>query len=148
MKYIILYVFVPACRNLTFSKHFVPSCQSRCVSVHLVEIWYTEVLPNKELIRWQILFWKLNFHEFFLFGFRFDGGDFLRRFRGKQIMFVGDSLSLNQWQSLTCMLHTSVPHGSYTLVRTGDLSTFTFQVSYTLLHTPCPSYAECSTTRM
>lgn len=58
---------------------------------------------------------------------RFDGGDFLRRFRGKRIMFVGDSLSLNQWQSLTCMLHTSVPHGSYTLVRTGDLSTFTFQ---------------------
>ncbi|KAK9901919.1 hypothetical protein M0R45_001853 [Rubus argutus] len=57
---------------------------------------------------------------------RFNGGDFLKRYRGKSIMFVGDSLSLNQWQSLTCMLHTAVPDADYTLVRAGDLSTFTF----------------------
>lgn len=57
---------------------------------------------------------------------RFNGGDFLTRLRGKSIMFVGDSLSLNQWQSLTCMLHTAVPHAPYTLVRTGGLSIFTF----------------------
>lgn len=44
-------------------------------------------------------------------------------------MFVGDSLSLNQWQSLTCMLHTAVPDADYTLVRAGGLSTFTFPVS-------------------
>nr|DAD37713.1 TPA_asm: hypothetical protein HUJ06_008354 [Nelumbo nucifera] len=52
--------------------------------------------------------------------------DFLRRYQGKSIMFVGDSLSLNQWQSLTCMLHKSVPKSNYTLVRTEGLSTFTF----------------------
>ncbi|KAK7300122.1 hypothetical protein RJT34_10957 [Clitoria ternatea] len=57
---------------------------------------------------------------------RFNGEDFLRRVRGKSIMFVGDSLSLNQWQSLTCMLHRAVPHAKYTTVRTGNLSTFTF----------------------
>ncbi|XP_027340769.1 protein trichome birefringence-like 43 [Abrus precatorius] len=57
---------------------------------------------------------------------RFNGEDFLRRLRGKSIMFVGDSLSLNQWQSLTCMLHTAVPHAQYTSVRSGDLSIFTF----------------------
>nr|AFK49604.1 unknown [Lotus japonicus] len=57
---------------------------------------------------------------------RFNGEDFLRRYRGKSIMFVGDSLSLNQWQSLTCMLHTAVPQAQYTLVRTGGLSIFTF----------------------
>ncbi|PRQ50279.1 putative PMR5 domain, PC-Esterase [Rosa chinensis] len=57
---------------------------------------------------------------------RFNGGDFLKRYRGKSFMFVGDSLSLNQWQSLTCMLHTAVPDADYTLARAGDLSTFTF----------------------
>ncbi|XP_029124559.1 protein trichome birefringence-like 43 isoform X2 [Cajanus cajan] len=57
---------------------------------------------------------------------RFNGEDFLRRLRGKSILFVGDSLSLNQWQSLTCMLHIAVPHANYTSVRTGGLSTFTF----------------------
>ncbi|XP_014502678.1 protein trichome birefringence-like 43 [Vigna radiata var. radiata] len=57
---------------------------------------------------------------------RFNGADLLRRLRGKSILFVGDSLSLNQWQSLTCMLHTAVPRAKYTSVRTGGLSTFTF----------------------
>ncbi|KAK7276792.1 hypothetical protein RIF29_17938 [Crotalaria pallida] len=57
---------------------------------------------------------------------RFNGEDFLTRLRGKSILFVGDSLSLNQWQSLTCMLHIAVPDAKYNLVRTGDLSIFTF----------------------
>ncbi|OMO60940.1 hypothetical protein COLO4_33667 [Corchorus olitorius] len=57
---------------------------------------------------------------------RFNGRDFLRRFRGKKIMFVGDSLSSNQWQSLTCLLYTSVPQAKYTLKRIGGLSTLTF----------------------
>ena len=43
-------------------------------------------------------------------------------------MFVGDSLSLNQWQSLTCMLHKAVPGANYTLARTGGVSTFRFPV--------------------
>lgn len=59
---------------------------------------------------------------------RFNGEDFLKRHKGKSIMFVGDSLSLNQWQSLTCMLHTAVPQAPHTSVRTGGLSTFTFPV--------------------
>ncbi|KAL5837189.1 hypothetical protein ACOSQ3_014358 [Xanthoceras sorbifolium] len=58
---------------------------------------------------------------------KFDGRDFLKIYRGKRIMFVGDSLSLNQWQSLTCMLHLAVPNAKYTSQRnTKGLSTFTF----------------------
>ncbi|CAI0444888.1 unnamed protein product [Linum tenue] len=41
---------------------------------------------------------------------RFDGGDFLERWRGKKLMFVGDSLSLNMWESLSCMIHASLPN--------------------------------------
>uniref|UniRef100_A0A7C8YK60 Uncharacterized protein n=1 Tax=Opuntia streptacantha TaxID=393608 RepID=A0A7C8YK60_OPUST len=44
---------------------------------------------------------------------RFDGQEFLRRSVGKKILFVGDSLSLNQWQSFTCMLHATVPQAKY-----------------------------------
>uniref|UniRef100_A0A6N2LXC1 Trichome birefringence-like C-terminal domain-containing protein n=1 Tax=Salix viminalis TaxID=40686 RepID=A0A6N2LXC1_SALVM len=43
-------------------------------------------------------------------------------------MFVGDSLSRNQWQSLTCTLHSSMPEAKYNLTRQGDLSIFTFPV--------------------
>ncbi|KAK4592142.1 hypothetical protein RGQ29_016585 [Quercus rubra] len=40
---------------------------------------------------------------------RFDGRDFLQRLKGKKIMFIGDSISLNQRASLVCLLHTAVP---------------------------------------
>lgn len=60
---------------------------------------------------------------------RFNGLDFLRTWRGKKIMFVGDSLSLNQWQSLACMLHSSVPNSKTTYVRLESLSSVTFPVS-------------------
>lgn len=68
---------------------------------------------------------------------RFDGLDFLNRARGKNIMFVGDSLSLNQWNSLTCMVHTSAPQAKYTIVRNSLVYSVTFEeygVSILLYH--------------
>ncbi|RZC74282.1 hypothetical protein C5167_049760 [Papaver somniferum] len=70
---------------------------------------------------------------------RFNGLDFLKRWRGKKIMFVGDSLSLNQWQSLTCLIHASTPNLKTAVVRRDSLSSVTFQdygVSVMLYHTP------------
>lgn len=70
---------------------------------------------------------------------RFNGLDFLERWRGKKIMFVGDSLSLNQWESLSCMIHSWVPKAKYTLVRREPLSWVTFEdygVKLMLYHTP------------
>jgi len=61
---------------------------------------------------------------------RFNGEDFLRRLKGKSLMFVGDSLSLNQWQSLTCMLHSALPSAPYSSVKNGGLSIFTFPVRH------------------
>ncbi|ESW05297.1 hypothetical protein PHAVU_011G168300 [Phaseolus vulgaris] len=56
---------------------------------------------------------------------RFDGVKFLEKYRGKKIMFVGDSLSNNMWQSLTCLLHIAVPKLSYALsTPTKHLSVF------------------------
>ena len=65
---------------------------------------------------------------------RFDGQNFLQKFRGQKIMFVGDSLSNNQWQSLACMLHFAVPSSNYTLVRSGGgaLLNLSFPVGWQL----------------
>ncbi|XP_021749418.1 protein trichome birefringence-like 38 [Chenopodium quinoa] len=69
---------------------------------------------------------------------RFDGVEFLTRFRGKTIMFVGDSLSLNQWNSLTCMVHASAPQVKYTMGKKGAIYSVNFEeygVSVQLYHT-------------
>lgn len=70
---------------------------------------------------------------------RFNGLYFLEKWRGKKIMFVGDSLSLNQFQSLTCMIHASVPKSKTTFIRKDGLSSVTFDdygVKILLFRTP------------
>ncbi|KAJ9168730.1 hypothetical protein P3X46_020223 [Hevea brasiliensis] len=58
---------------------------------------------------------------------RFNGVDFLMRWRGKKIMFVGDSLSLNMWESLSCMIHASVATSKTTSVNQDSLHSVTFE---------------------
>ncbi|XP_020251370.1 protein trichome birefringence-like 37 [Asparagus officinalis] len=58
---------------------------------------------------------------------RFNGKDFLWKWRGKKIMFVGDSISLNQWESLNCMLHAAVPYAKTSIYRKQSLSTVRFE---------------------
>ncbi|CAN1327372.1 Protein trichome birefringence-like 37 [Linum perenne] len=57
---------------------------------------------------------------------RFDGVEFLGRWRGKKIMFVGDSLSLNMWESLACMIYGSIPNVKTKFFRSGTFSYVTF----------------------
>ncbi|CAI0560273.1 unnamed protein product [Linum tenue] len=59
---------------------------------------------------------------------RFEGEKFLRRMEGKKMMFVGDSLSMNQYESLLCMLHAAVSNSNITRQSQPYLSTATFQV--------------------
>lgn len=55
------------------------------------------------------------------------------RMRGKSVMFVGDSLGRNQWESLICMTAAALPPSSPTQISRGDpLSVFKFLVSYEL----------------
>ncbi|XP_042029056.1 protein trichome birefringence-like 41 [Salvia splendens] len=57
---------------------------------------------------------------------RFDGGNLLKTYKGKSIMFVGDSLSRNQWESLICMIIATVHETNYTHTSSGEVTTFTF----------------------
>ncbi|KAG4967852.1 hypothetical protein AAZX31_12G115700 [Glycine max] len=58
---------------------------------------------------------------------RFNGLNFLQRYSGKKIMFVGDSLSLNQFNSLACMLHAWVPKSRSTFSQRDALSKVAFE---------------------
>lgn len=59
---------------------------------------------------------------------RFNGVDLLNKWRGKKVMFVGDSLSLNQWESLACLLHASVANSKTTFLHRDVLTSLAFQV--------------------
>ncbi|WMV22807.1 hypothetical protein MTR67_016192 [Solanum verrucosum] len=50
---------------------------------------------------------------------RFDGKALLEKMKGKNIVFVGDSLGNNQWESLACLLHAALPSSKYDY-QTGD----------------------------
>ncbi|KAK4803209.1 hypothetical protein SAY86_001412 [Trapa natans] len=68
---------------------------------------------------------------------RFNAEDFLKRMQGKRIMYIGDSLSLNNWQSLVCLLYAGVPNSNITRESNTSMSTFTFQdyrVSVIIFH--------------
>ncbi|KAK8914243.1 hypothetical protein KSP39_PZI023717 [Platanthera zijinensis] len=55
----------------------------------------------------------------------FDARVMLERLRGKRLMFVGDSLNRNQWESMVCLVQSVIPPGKKTLVKNGSLNTFT-----------------------
>jgi hypothetical protein len=63
---------------------------------------------------------------------RFDGLALLRMWAGKKVMFVGDSLALNQYESLLCLIHAAAPNTKYTVSprsrKINPSSTVTFQV--------------------
>lgn len=68
---------------------------------------------------------------FFLYGLcRFNGKEFLMQMRGKTVMFVGDSLGRNQWESLICMTWSAVQRTPTKMIRGDPLSTFKFLVNY------------------
>lgn len=69
--------------------------------------------------------------------FRLNPTDMLERLRGKRLVFVGDSLNRNMWESLVCILRNSVKDkrrvfevsGNHKFRAEGSYS-FLFQVSF------------------
>ncbi|XP_009592561.1 protein trichome birefringence-like 3 isoform X3 [Nicotiana tomentosiformis] len=49
--------------------------------------------------------------------FRFDPEIALRKLRGKRLMFVGDSLQRNQWESFVCLIESVIPKGKKSMKR-------------------------------
>ncbi|KAL9418606.1 hypothetical protein AB3S75_036541 [Citrus x aurantiifolia] len=48
----------------------------------------------------------------------------LEKLRNKRLMFVGDSLNRNQWESMICLVQSVVPPGRKSLNKTGSLAVF------------------------
>ncbi|CAL9180371.1 unnamed protein product [Musa hybrid cultivar] len=55
---------------------------------------------------------------------RFDARVMLERLQGRRLMFVGDSLNRNQWESMVCLVQSAVPWNKKTLTKNGSLNVF------------------------
>ncbi|CAN1201092.1 Protein PMR5 [Linum perenne] len=64
---------------------------------------------------------------------RFDGLQFLQRMSGKTVMFVGDSIGRNQFESLVCMIMATVPKTANQMNGGDPLSTVKFLVTVCFL---------------
>ncbi|RWW65355.1 hypothetical protein BHE74_00027355 [Ensete ventricosum] len=63
----------------------------------------------------------------------FDARLLLQRLRGKRMMFVGDSMNRNQWESLVCLLQTVTPPEKRSRRDDGSRIIFTVEVLLLLL---------------
>ena len=64
----------------------------------------------------------------YVFVQRFKARLLLEKLRNKRLMFVGDSLNRNQWESMVCLVQSVVPPGRKSLNKTGSLSVFGIEV--------------------
>ncbi|KAL7584389.1 hypothetical protein Lser_V15G44102 [Lactuca serriola] len=55
---------------------------------------------------------------------KFRGKLLVEKLKNKRLMFVGDSLNRNQWESMVCMVQSVVSSGRKSLIKTGSLSIF------------------------
>ncbi|CAL9236286.1 unnamed protein product [Arabidopsis halleri] len=58
---------------------------------------------------------------------KFKARALLEKLRNKRLMFVGDSLNRNQWESMVCLVQSEVPPGRKSLNQTGSLTVFKIQ---------------------
>lgn len=62
------------------------------------------------------------------FFIRFNATDMLEKIRGKRLMFAGDSLQRQQWQSLVCMVESVIPSYKKSMKLDRSLSVFKAEV--------------------
>jgi hypothetical protein len=83
---------------------------------------------------------------------RFDGVALLQTWSGKTVMFVGDSLALNQYESLLCMLHAAAPDARTTVSpasgKINPSTTVRFEVTSYITCFHAAGLARCSHLRM
>lgn len=70
----------------------------------------------------------LFFSQMTLLCSRFDAKPLLEKLRGKKLMFIGDSIHYNQWQSMVCMVQSIIPSSKKTLNHTAQMSIFITEV--------------------
>ncbi|XP_020597584.1 protein ESKIMO 1-like [Phalaenopsis equestris] len=58
---------------------------------------------------------------------QFDGRMLLEKLRDKRLMFVGDSLNRNQWESMVCLLYSAVPDGEKSYAYNNSLIIYRIQ---------------------
>ena len=71
----------------------------------------------------------------FFSSIRFDAKLLLEKLRNKRMMFVGDSLNRNQWESMVCLVQSVAPWDKKKLVKNGSLNVFRLNVSICAIST-------------
>lgn len=95
-------------------------------------------LPRSVTTFWEEANWvtlsSSSLKRLYFSGSRFNAKLLLEKLRGKKLMFIGDSIHYNQWQSMVCMVQSIISSEKKTLKHTAQMSIFNTEVLGTVLY--------------
>ena len=121
---------------------FVPEVEMAAQRLFFAQVYIPNFIVS-DSDEFDLLSSYYKFANIWIIIHRFNAKILLRKLRGKRLMFVGDSIHMNQWQSLICMVQSVIIPGNKSWHHVSSFnSQFIIQVPLSFSTTPFENFTK------